>query len=337
MCPYTPFIPIEYLRFNTTTLSKLKDAPIPSVVWNNSFSALNSQYEQSDRILIGTVKRNLLKNNFISSCLLYAGVSQPVYETIEHFLNCDKPISSGSIESTSINNTSEMASKFNCTRGVDFTLRTFSGLLGDYSLAVKDESGQFTYHILAVVLPENLFYQKLHLLMTGEIDMSYVIFLVDEQLQSTEFPIRGLRTFYLGRLKSMLQATTGKIHFVPKEFINKACFIENFQPSRKIKERKLTIASMGIMFRKYLNTGGMDMSLLYKEAKEQEVKPVGPLVGTVDPTDLVEKRFAQLSPGIDNSIQVSRPLYNVPVYDLETVRGEMLTPQLVQPEDDLPY
>lgn len=221
-----------------------------------------------------------------------------------------------------------MAASFDKVDGIRFKLRTFSGIIGNYSLALFDSlEDSYTYHILAVILPENLYYQRLHILLTGAIDLSYVVFLVNEELEKDTFPIRGLRTFYMGRLKNILESTTGRIHLVPKEVISKGCFLQEFTLPRNITERKLTVASIGEMFKQFVATERMDLSLLYKAP--ELVKPVGPLVPAVKDTDLVHARFAQLAPQQLQERTVRMELVDqepTAILDLETIRSGMLAP-----------
>jgi hypothetical protein len=94
-------------------------------------------------------------------------------------------------------------------------------------------------YVLAVILPENLVYQKLYILRHKKIDLRKVIVLIDRDLDSTAFPKRMIRQIYMQELVPLIKSTAVQAWKVPLSFIKNNCFYGEFSLiSSSIKERR---------------------------------------------------------------------------------------------------
>lgn len=95
--------------------------------------------------------------------------------------------------------------------------------------------------VLPAILPENLVYQKLHILKYGTIDLLKVIVLIDSELDSTSFPSNFIRTIYRNELLPNIVQTSCTVFKVPLSFIKENCFYDktgDIFPSNLIERRK---------------------------------------------------------------------------------------------------
>lgn len=94
--------------------------------------------------------------------------------------------------------------------------------------------------VLAVVLPEDYIYHKLHLLATNTIDLSKVIVFVDRELDNTSYPIPAFRKMYKSRCEPFLKTLGCQTYKVPVKFIEENCFLPDFKllETNRIKRHK---------------------------------------------------------------------------------------------------
>lgn len=153
----------------------------------------------------------------------------------EEYINYDEP---NYIARSSIVGTSNFE---DIQRIMHVTGRTIRKITGCYSLIYENKA-----HILACILPENLVYQKLHILSKGTIDLSKVIVFIDSELDRTSFPVTSLRTLYRTELLPKIIETSCVVFKVPLAFIMENCFYRkdstlplNIQERKKVKEEML--------------------------------------------------------------------------------------------------
>lgn len=94
-------------------------------------------------------------------------------------------------------------------------------------------------YVIAVVLPENVVYQKLYMLKNNTIDLNKVIVLVDRELDSTSFHNRRIREIYRKELLPLLMTTSCDVWRVPQTYIQESCFYGEFRLlSKTLMDRK---------------------------------------------------------------------------------------------------
>lgn len=194
-----------------------------------------------------------------------------IYDCIQQHNPVPPIISTARIEHS---NTRVMAEAFTTSEIIRFGLRTFSGMVGFYSLGLFE--GEHTRSmVLPVIHPRNLYYQRLHLMLTGSYDLSKVIFLIDETLKDQEKCGTGLYKFYSGRIQPSIVQTSAQAWFVPQQVIA-ACFPHKlelpYETVADIKEnRNILIGS----FKRFIRESYVDMysipklNMPWEEEEEQ--------------------------------------------------------------------
>lgn len=315
MSPYTPFIPMEYLnRGRTFTYYNPESRSLNSSWMSALFPAMGRP--TSVMTEFRNSKSRLIRSPELIYSIIFGAtqgseaeyIKSSVLKSVNDYLKNDNPHGmEGALRDMISNNTAEMSTCFNSPTIRSFFLRTYNGGIGNYCLFRDTDAGRI-YHILPVILPEHLYYQRMHILIKGTIDMSKVIILVDRDLEDTDSHV-GVRKLYLGRLKSQLLESGAQIWAVPRECIHQLCFVQDYKvQSKKIIDRQREIESMGKMFKHYVESGLLDMNILYKPPIQ--VQPAMVMTGTakvpevlvaaVEPTSLLTDRFYELIP--DNEV-----------------------------------
>lgn len=136
---------------------------------------------------------------------------------------------------------------FRMENKTSFTMRSYRGYTGMFTMIAKAGSSihaPYKPYILPVILPENLIYQKLHILATGKIDLTKVVLLVDGQLEMTDFPLKSLKALYKS-IKPTLETYGFDIWKVPSDFIIDNCFLGKFTvPGKTIMQKKKEISTL---------------------------------------------------------------------------------------------
>lgn len=147
-------------------------------------------------------------------------------------------------------NTQQMEAAFTEDVTHKFSLRTYQGSIGCYSLIVND-----VYLIRAVILPENFYYQRLHLWARGTIDMSKVIILVDSSLEDPLLELKGLRKFYTGRLDPILKECGADVWIVPPGFIGEYTAVPKLKLTSDIFELPRAVNAILETARSFIQVG----------------------------------------------------------------------------------
>lgn len=187
------------------------------------------------------------------------------------------------------NNTKQLEEAFTGEPCRSFRLRTIDGYVGDYTFIVGN-----TLVIMPVVLPANYYYQRLHILATGHIDLSKVIFLVDRRLEDRTFSVPAASVIYHGRLRDYLMKTTAQIALVPAGFIQDACFIKARYPRMTLMEHTLLKDSVIACFHSYVTKGVIDPRILVLPTPKLPAPGENPLVGAVTNTEAAVSRLEEL-------------------------------------------
>lgn len=123
-----------------------------------------------------------------------------------------------------------------------FHMRSYNGLVSPFSLIIRNGDREYSPHILAVIPPENFIYMKYEWLLTGNIDLSKIVILIDRELDNTEFPNKPFRALYKKEIQPYLETLNTTIAKVPIEYIKEKCFVGKYKlKSRNIIERKKEI------------------------------------------------------------------------------------------------
>ena len=235
MCPYTPLIPLSYLGHNTlnydeATIHKKKwKWGIPSKVLSRLL-----EYTSASQNDTASEKQSSDKDTWIGLKRSHA------WRNIRKYLDFDEMINFRRTLYSICNNTGEALPLFRNPRVSSIRMRTYSGYIGSLSLVAGNNP-----HIMACIIPENLEYHKYNILLDREIDTSRIIVLVDNQLDSYDFPLSGLRNLYKKELEPFLRSTKAQIWKVPLSYIQQNCFVQPFRlDSRKPSERREELARL---------------------------------------------------------------------------------------------
>lgn len=265
--PHTELIPIQYLLAgkelislntynNGSTWMDNYDTVI-SVLRDSGRSPYVLSLDSHDQKKLRDKMKTLIGHSLIGEIIKVKGYKHAVKGAINDFLSFKTNISPTITGSSIHNSTVDMALAFKESFHRRFTLRTYNGSIGWYSIyeqiMIREESVAKP-HILSVILPENLYYQKLHIIKYGNIDLTKVIILVNRELEDSDFHLPGLRTLYMGRLKPLIQATGATIMLVPQSYIEDKCFIPEFKLPISIRERRKAIDELKQTFLNYFAT-----------------------------------------------------------------------------------
>lgn len=343
ICPYTPFIPLQYLEKCLVVLSQAEVPAIEPVQMRHMLGEhqLDLSLCAPEKILEN--KRQMIRKK--KDSLLYRYIERTgankmeayrymegvcLFEDFQRFSNYNTAIN---------NNTREMHEAFGEWKTTAYRLRSCSGTVGNFHITTYTEGlTELVFHILPVILPENLHYQRLHTLLYGTVDLAHVIFLVNEELEDTSFPIKGLRSMYIGRLKKIMLQTSGQIALVPKGFIEENCFVNPFKlTARKPVQRKKEKDSIVRMFLRSARhqDAFLEWSLYYDPLEEVPL-PLpydGPLVPSVESTSMVEERIAELMPQGRATVSASAEIAQVQTlaHAVEQMRQEMMDTTVLLP------
>lgn len=94
--------------------------------------------------------------------------------------------------------------------------------------------------VFPVILPENLEYHRLRWINCLPVDLSKVILLVDRDIESPQYPVKGARTFFNREILPYILKTSCTVFSVPQDFIWEYCFYKEYKFKEKgiIKQMK---------------------------------------------------------------------------------------------------
>lgn len=341
---YSSLIPLLYLSRYYQTITTTVD---PNILGGNNIDnyldgAKLTIMDLDDRDRILEAKQALLRlPGFIYAMIVkHLGSKDSAYDILSDFIKYDgeHSISAYSYGEGAINSsTKEMEQMFIKFSLASYSLPSYSGIMGTFTLSVGA-----VYYVMAAILPQNLYYQRLHIALTGAVDLSKVIFLIDERLEDENFEMPGLRKLYLGRLKPKMKETAGQLWFVPQSYIEHNCFNSKFKlQCTNRTDRAKEHESLVEIFKTYAHSGIIEMHRLYNPSSDSEQKKpdiTGPLVDAVEDSSLVAHRFAELriteSPSINVAdAQLTMPGHSGTIFNLvETARSEILETLGVPPQ-----
>ncbi len=227
--------------------------------------------------------------------------------------------------------TVKIADAFTRSGFENFALRSWRGKIGSYTLAETsyDTAEMAKFHIMAAVLPEDYYYQALHLMWRGSLDLSRVVILVNEELEKKTFINKSLHTIYIGRLKPLIKRTAAKIFLVPDGFIQKTCFKyqeipKYLTPKDKVRGKESYIE----MFKKWMGTGFIALDNLW-EPKQEECSKI--LVQAVEDTGMASGRLQELVGSVPAPVTVRRRI-SVPGLREGGISTMMATPEDISDE-----
>lgn len=239
ICPYTNYIPLSYL--------------FTSEEWR--ISVQGDTYMEQRGVKITHRRRNLFKGGMrgfadtafsdsyssTSSKEIGVDILKRMMECVNEYLFFDEPICpTKQTDPSSLYYTPrrETIIREISRKSCIFSQRSYHGYISPYSLYRMERYPIYTPHVLAVVRPEHYMWLKLNFLLTGNIDMSKVVILIDNQLDTTLFPHARFKSLYKS-IKPEILKTSAQIWRVPQEFIQENCFLPKFELKEKnIVKRK---------------------------------------------------------------------------------------------------
>lgn len=246
---------------------------------------------------------------------------QRVYDIIKSMFTFNTRIHAGNADEQSNNNTPLMASAFQRNTNHQFSLRSYGGVIGNYSLCRIDDNNIMHHHILPVILQENFYYQILHLIRYGSIDMSKVIILIDKELENSSFEVPGLRTFYIGRIKSIIQKTAAQAWYVPLSFIHEQCFVSKLTlPYDTIAEKRQVKTVIKDIFCDWFLSGGGAIAFNRLPPVKVKQEPLLPMVEGID--ILAGKMTEEIVTAVSTEVMVERLVEMTTA--VNTIRAEMM-------------
>lgn len=307
MTPFSPLIPIQYLDRGGLELNlecsihgtDFNASNLRAMIERGAWESLKSE----EILALVRKKAAFLKQRGALPRLLgdYRADYIQIISQLNSFMEfCDAQLLDFNSRSIITNNTAMMAQQFSKHTVHGFQLRTYTGSIGLYSMTEHVGTTRKA-HILATITQKDFHYQRMHIFLTGAIDMSRVIILVNEELENPEFSVPGLRKLYIGRLKPQIRETACQVYLVPDGYIDNTCFMKPFSlSSKKITDKQKEIDSLGKMFKWFIRTNAVNMDFLYLppstsvESPVQEVPKSVTLVAPVDHTPLLGDRLAEL-------------------------------------------
>lgn len=356
MSIYTPFIPISLLKVSATALL-YRDHSIPVPIG----SAIHQWIARK----CGGIGRADLAVKHQQKVMRQRGRPELIYRLLDYiitnfqweegrnrtrmeindYLARDQAITR--YHDNINNSTADMHATFTTSEISTFSLRTYRGSIGNFQFSKRLENGDYEDYILPVILPQNLYYQKLHVLTTGKIDLSKVIILIDKRLEDPDFALPGMRKFYEGRLKPQLRASAAQLWFVPPGYIEQNCYISRVVSlkSEKLDDRQKEIDSIADIFiDSFIRNSSVDMRRLYEPpvTVEEVIAPVAArspepvvLIPPVEPTPLVADRFSELVVAPETVVPAAG--FARTYEALDTIREEMIAVPASAVERDNDY
>lgn len=232
VCPYTKFIPLHYLF-----LGKMG--------YSYATKVLQKDVNSSEELYSRQLKKSKLLSGLLKHMVCCPG---NINDVLNDYLFYDYSV--GIFELTRAANRSSYLDEsiHTFTGGYPSLLlraRSYSALLFPYTLYKRNEEGADIPEILAVILPENLIYQKLHIIHHGTIDMSKVIILVNRELDSTAYPNKAFRTSYKKNFEPLLKNIKADVWKVDQKWIIDNCFMQKLKiDDKNIVRRKEKIKEL---------------------------------------------------------------------------------------------
>lgn len=245
ICPYTDFIPLSYLF-----ASDIDFLDVSSIKY-----VMNQTDKFHDRRLPNDFIPNLFARNMhnhgFGSIERILGVTN---DAINKYINNNEFILLDAYISTS--------------RGYDFadfvasTVHrssykgrsiTMSYLHNSLYYLRNDDNSRFIPTFISVVLPENYIYQKYHMLMTGKIDPTKVIVLVNDDVDHPSFKgSQTVRKAHKAKLNNIINQGY-QVWNVPEKFILDSCFVNFYKIQGKSRtEIQKKVEELIDEFNKYM-------------------------------------------------------------------------------------
>jgi len=221
ICPYTDFIPLSYLFASDIDFLDV--------------SSIKYVMNQTDKFC-----GKQLPNDFIPN-LFARNMHNHGFGSIERILG----VTNDAINKYINNNEFILLDSYiGSSRGYDFAdfiasnvhrslyagrLITLSYLHNSLYYLRNDDNPKFIPTFISVVLPENYIYQKYHMLMTGKIDPTKVIVLVNDDVDHPSFKgSQTVRKAHKAKLNNIINQGY-QVWNVPEKFILDSCFVNFYK------------------------------------------------------------------------------------------------------------
>ncbi len=245
MCPYTKYIPIDYLLggvmgyINGPIIESqylLRDLRPEPFMGPGMAKTIASRYILGRR----TVQKSQIPM-----------IVQGINLSIRDYLIEDRNSGLGSLYTRYVRNSFEgITQGFRDGALGNFSMRSYRGHIGNLTIySTSDRLGRKEPEVLLVTLPENYLYHKYNILQNGVIDLDACFLLMNRDLDYTSYPNKNFRTMFNKFLRPIIEEHSVDTYKVPKEFIIENCFTGNFElRSKNIIERKKEIEDLTKIF-----------------------------------------------------------------------------------------
>lgn len=240
MSLYTDFVPLQYLAFSSV---------INDTNWkirNNITTAIQKQFtkmynrERKNDTFQSYFKNVLAANsNFVSS-ILDTDVSRRSNEYV--LKNSESVIQNVLSEINKWFNFNELRNSAVSSRRSTYNDIFFrQEIINKYHRLWKSKLGMFFFssndgqirqtiestHVCGVVLPQNVFYQKMYYMINGTWDFSKVIVFIDREMYNKDTIHKRAKAYYKKNIEKTLLALPCDKWMVPASFIDDHCFIND--------------------------------------------------------------------------------------------------------------
>lgn len=284
--PYSKMIPLYYLEAVTNSYGSFPQVPYETTsqtrLANISGALFGEQVKENaaivphfnkwmaennpelTRICMSSYHNRSVNSNGIGLLgdkeMILDSNKQGAKNIINNYLFFDRPfdVSSHGIHNY-IHTVDNLIRNFFTMKRCHFGMRTYSGYVGHFSMYIN-ESGAASAQIIAVILQENLIYQKLHIVKYGCIDLTKVVILVNSDIDNTSYPHKPFRTLYKKFIEPEFKKYGFDVWKVPKSFIDENCFMKPYQlKSKSLPRREAEINSI---IDKFIDETGRDSSTI---------------------------------------------------------------------------
>lgn len=244
MCPYTEYIPADYLLISRYRWDENAYYGYPEVGLKKANLPINSF--EGKKGLMSVMYKNVMGYGSPDK----AAIVHYCKELINGYVQEDRNIAIPKLYTNGTRHKFEGIKDIFAT-GVParYEMRTYRGHVGILSIYTNCYGDVFKPECLLVVHPDNYLHQKYQILMNGEIDITKCFLLVNKDLDSTSHPNKNFRAFFNKFLVPIISEYKLDVFKVPIDYIVDKCFTGKFElQSRNIFERKAEIEQLAKTF-----------------------------------------------------------------------------------------
>lgn len=232
MSPYSDFVPVDYIQSGMPYLIGKPGSKIKGLITlRRRENKKDFSTEMIDRIYKKHfTKESPVKNIFVNDILNDNLTRSHMLRGIEGYLNYDSPLSVDMPSEWSYSRIYNSGKFFTGVYTSDvIKSRSYRLRVGYYMAAIERE--RHPVPIIVLVVPrEKLKALKIKWLLTGEIDLSMCLLLVDKELHTPRFLEKGFRNnCYKKYIKPIIDDLKVDMWEVPSSFIQERCFLPDYK------------------------------------------------------------------------------------------------------------